>query len=99
MQILLDNKASTWIANQYESEGAFKAEVQAFIATALYKTAQEVGIQNILTIMPKEMGLSSLSTKRWVNQTSTSGDINVVSFGTAEDCFDWIEEHINDLPV
>lgn len=91
-QILTENKASIWIANQYESEGVFNKEIQEFIELDLYEAAQQIGIKSILTVMPKEAGLSSLSTKRWVNKAVSRDDFFTETFATLDDCFAWIKD-------
>lgn len=94
MSILIEHNGVNWIADQYESEGAFNKEIQETMNGEMYVQAQKAGIKLIMVILPKAAGLSSLSTKRWVKSTSEREDMSVDSFATLEECLAWLKDAI-----
>ncbi len=95
MEILSEHNAVNWIADQYESEGAFNKEIHDTINGELYVQAQKVGIKRVMGVLPREAGLSSLSTKRWVNNVAGREDMSMDSFATLEDCLAWLKQELN----
>ena len=91
IQVLQQKGASLWIADQYNSEGAYPKDVQDFVVRELEDIAVSVGVKKILTIMPKELGLSSMSTKRWNNNLAERGNFMLQNFSTLEACLAWLK--------
>lgn len=91
IEILSENKGKIWIADQYESEGVFNTQIKAIISGDLHAMAKHAGITMVLTVMPKEVGLSSLNTKSWMREASKKEGIALMEFPTLEICKQWIQ--------
>lgn len=91
--ILSEHQGDTWIADQYESEGVFSKTIKDVISGDLHAMAKHAGITKVLTIMPQEVGLSSLNTKSWIRDVNKKEGIATVEFPTLETCKEWILEN------
>lgn len=89
-KVLLENKGDVWIADQYLSEGVFNNEIQRFILNELSQAGQENGVQMVLTVLPKNSGLSTISVKRWSSGIKDQKDFINEQFETLEECKKWI---------
>lgn len=99
LQLLKAHGGSIWVADQHKSIGTFDKNIHDFIVDKLGPIAEQNGITFIAVVMPKEAGLSSLSTKRWNKNTEEKGSIPTGQFETLEDCKKWFlkrEEAMND---
>ena len=90
IQVLRQNGGDIWIADQFNSEGAFPKDIQAFIIEELEPIAIAAGIKKILTVVPKELGLSSMSTNRWNANVAAKGNFITKKFNSLEACTDWL---------
>ena len=91
LNIMSENKGTTWIADQYDSKGAFKTDVIEYITNELVGIGvAKYGIKLVATIMSKQSGLSSLSTKRWMGDVQKQEAFTMANFATLEDCKEWI---------
>lgn len=89
--MLTEKKGKIWIADQYDSEGVFNTQIKAIISGDLHAMAKHAGITMVLTVMPKEVGLSSLNTKSWMRDVSKKEGIALMEFPTLEICKEWIQ--------
>jgi hypothetical protein len=65
-KMITKTKSCIWIVDQYDSKSAFKKEVLEYVTNELVGLAVgKYGVKYVLTVMPNEMGISSLSAKRW----------------------------------
>ena len=90
VQVLQQHKGEIWIADQYNSEGVFPINIQEFMIGGLEVMGKSVGIKKILTVAPKELGLSSMSTKRWNNNVAERGQFMTLQFQTLQECTEWL---------
>ena len=90
-EVLQNNSGTIWIADQYNSEGAFKPEIQNFIVNELADIAKKNGLSMVLTILPKNPGLSSMSAKKWSKEVKQRGEFINEQFATLGECKEWIE--------
>ncbi len=88
--ILSEKGGSIWIADQYESEGVFNKQIKEVISGDLHAMAKHAGITKVLTVMPKQVGLSSLNVKSWIRDVNKKEGIATVEFDTLEACKQWI---------
>lgn len=89
--ILKEHQGSVWIADSYESKGVFPKEIQDIIQNDDMTTfAKEAGLKMVLSVMPKESGLASMSTKKWTKETEENGHYAMRQFPDLESCKDWI---------
>ena len=94
LRMILMKRSSIWIANQYDSEGVFSREVVEYISNELVGVAVwNYGVKLVLTIMPKQVGLSSLSTKHWIGQVQRKEAFTMAEFANLEDCRKWVQEN------
>jgi hypothetical protein len=94
LQMISINKSSIWIADQYDSEGALNKKIIEFITNELVGDAVEnYGVKLVLTIMPKQVGLSSLSAKRWMGEVQKMEAFTMANFTTLDDCKEWVREN------
>jgi hypothetical protein len=93
MSVLSKKGGHIWIADLYDSEGVFNAQIKSIISGDLHIMAQQAGITMVLTIMPKEVGLSSLNTKSWIREVTKKEGIEIVQFDTLDRCKTWILNH------
>lgn len=93
LQVLKEHQGSIWLADSYESEGVFPQDIQEFMqnddTTAF---AKSFGLKMILSVMPKQAGLSSLSTKKWTKDAESRGDYIVHQFPDLDTCLTWLSE-------
>jgi len=95
-KMLSVHNSSIWIADQYDSKGAFNKEVLDYIANELVEdVVANYEVKLVLTIMPKDKGISSLSAKRWVGDVQEMGVFKMATFPTIEACKKWIIEDDN----
>lgn len=87
------NTPDNLIVDQYNSTHSFSKEIQHFIDTQLQGAVQALGIKNILTVVPKERGLSSLSVSHWQRNVKRESNFNMVNFETLAECTAWIENN------
>ncbi len=88
VELAKDNNTNMFIVDSYESNGAFPPEFVDYIRDELTPFAFACGIKFLMTILPKELGLASMATKRW--QKEERSGMTLVNFKTHEDCADWI---------
>lgn len=94
LQMIAANKSITWIADQYDSVGVFSKEIIEYITNELVGIGvTQYKIELVLTIMPKKVGLSSLSTKRWMGDVQKMEAFTMANFANIEDCKEWILEN------
>jgi hypothetical protein len=48
------------------------------------------GVKYVLTVMPNEMGMSSLGAKRWMGEVQKMDAFTMGNFGTLGSCKKWI---------
>jgi hypothetical protein len=95
LEMISINKSCIWIVDQYDSKGAFKKEVLEYITNELVGVAVGTyGVKYVLTVMPNEMGMSSLSAKRWMGEVQKMDAFTMGNFGTLESCKKWISANI-----
>ena len=86
-----ETKSCIWIVDQHDSKGAFNKEVLDFITNELVAVAVgEYGVKFVLTVMPNQAGMSSLSAKRWMGEVQKLDALTLGNFGSLESCTDWI---------
>ena len=90
IKILNEFKGKIWIADQYNSEGVFSQEIQNFIIGDLENAAKAAGIEKVLTVTPNNLGLSSMSVKKWSSNVEKKGNFVTGTFETLESCKEWI---------
>ncbi len=90
--MVVEHKATIWLADQYNSTGAFSDDVQKVIADNLYAMAPQLGLKSVLTILPKEKGTSYSSTEEWTQKAYNCHGISAKNFATLEHCLAWIKE-------
>ncbi|CAA6813199.1 MAG: Unknown protein, partial [uncultured Aureispira sp.] len=79
VEMIRMHESSIWIVDQYNSQGVFSKKIIDFIANEL---VEDIGVKLILTVVPKEKGLSSLNTKRWMGDVRKVGEFTMVDFAT-----------------
>ncbi|MGH1339300.1 MAG: hypothetical protein ACRBFS_24490 [Aureispira sp.] len=89
VEVVIEKKATVWLGNQYNSEGVFNKEIKEAIAEGA-EPMKQIGVNKLLTIMPKTMGLSSLNTKSWINGIKGNDGLDMAEFATLEECREWI---------
>lgn len=92
INVLKENNGKTWIADSYNSDGVFPNEIQTFIAEELVGLAKSVGITKVLTVMPKNAGLASMTTRSWNNNVKQKGEFVMESFNTLDECKEWLAQ-------
>lgn len=92
LDIISENNGKIWIADMFDSEGAFPQDVQQFIAETLISDGISRGLNMLLTVVPNQSGLASLSMKKWSNEVSNSNGFITAQFQTFENCSSWILE-------
>jgi len=88
--VLRENNGAIWIADQHDSEGVFSKEIQDFILNELSEIAQANKLEMVLTILPKNSGLSTMSVKRWTSGVRDKNEFISEQFENLEDCKEWI---------
>ena len=89
IDLLKQHQANTWIVDTYESNGVFAKGVQEYIQQTLINRAIQNNITNVLTIVPQQKGLSSLSNKSWQKPVSNAGFVTG-NFPDFETCRNWL---------
>lgn len=90
-EIMLQNKGSIWVSDMYQSEGVFPKEIVDYIsADSTTEASKAVGLKWALTIMPKTLGLESISTKSWNKNVQELGAFVVEQFQDWDTCKKWI---------
>lgn len=90
VEMVLEKQATVWLADQSESEGVFSKQIKDAIANG-GEGMRQLGITQLLTILPQEAGLSSLNTRSWVKGIKREKtELVVLEFPTLEVCKTWI---------
>ncbi|MDW3191473.1 MAG: hypothetical protein R8G66_03885 [Cytophagales bacterium] len=93
LRVLQEHKGSIWLADSYNSEGVFSQEIQSFMhGDDMTNFARQAGLRMILSVMPKQAGLASLSTKKWTKEAENRGDYIVQQFPDLDTCLNWVDE-------
>lgn len=80
------------IVDQYDGIGTHPKEVQDIIASGqLDDKSKDSGVKMLLTVMPKSLGLASISAKKWTKSVG-SYTLTFKLFETMEECKQWIRE-------
>ena len=91
------NGGEIWIADQRSSQGVFSHEIQQYILNELSVEAREKGVSMVLTVLPKNSGLSKISAKRWSSGIKTQNEFINEQFESLEECKRWIQ-HVKANP-
>ena len=91
--VMQKNKGYIWIADMYESKGVFSPDVVAYISDEKTTAASaQAGLRWALTIKPKELGLASMSTKKWNQDVRDKTQFIMEDFADLESCMDWLKQ-------
>lgn len=82
------NDSNKFIVDSYGSKGVFPPEFLNYIRDELTPFAYQCGVKSLITILPKELGLSSMATKSW--QKEEKSGMTLINFKTLEDCKEWV---------
>lgn len=94
LEMMALHNSSISIANQYDSEGAINKVLLEYMTNDLVEiSVNKYGVTRVLTVMPKSLGLASLSTKRWIGDVQKKDTVTMASFVNIEDCIEWIKEN------
>lgn len=90
--ILKANNGHIWISDMYESEGVFPEDIMSYISSdGTIEKSNEAGVKWALTIMPKKVGLASMSTKKWQKDIVAKDSFTIQEFPDWETCQSWIK--------
>lgn len=91
--VLQKHKGTIWLADSYNSEGVFSQDIQQFMhGDDMTNFAKQAGLKMILSVMPKQAGLASLSTKKWTKEAENRGEYMVHQFPDLQTCLARIGE-------
>ncbi|MEM9327279.1 MAG: hypothetical protein AAGA85_16545 [Bacteroidota bacterium] len=94
--ILKQHEGYVWISDMYESQGVFPPEIKDYIVSdEVAARSNEMGVRWALTIMPKSVGLASMSTKSWNNGVKSRDSFVVEEFPDWSTCKGWLKTQIS----
>ena len=91
LELITKTKSCIWIVDKFDSKGAFNKEILDFITNELVAVAAgEYGVKFVLTVMPNQFGMSSISARRWMGKVQRMDALTLGNFGTLGSCNKWI---------
>ncbi len=94
--ILRENHGAIWIADSSNSKGVFSEEVQEYMQMDDVATfAKMAGLSMLLTVMPQNSGLSSMSTNKWKKRAEEKHIYYMEEFKDLKSCKEWIHKIVS----
>lgn len=88
--VVRKKESKIWIADSSLSEGVFSSAIQDYIADDLVVLGQTLGVNKVITILPPNAGLASMTTTNWQTRVKKTGNFIMRDFDSMESCREWL---------